>query len=212
MQHGNGMLCVNRSLISLRPGIKYVFHDARMHCLRQGVATNRVRFRSFVAEEVVVWSALINDRSAAGEFGTCWWTHFSRTRWSHCDGGQSSDIDMDRDTHTWERPATCTLFLINLSQLNYPIHVSNKYLFIIRRLFLYMEHTVLYHASIGCLAASRMWLEILYAARTEMTSWWWIIIYSKHVGDSWIGIINEKRYVYCCSFSRTKWDPKTTGI
>ena len=59
------------SLISLRPGIQDVFHNARMRSLRQGAATNRVRVRSVVTEEVVVWSALMNDRSAAGEIGTC---------------------------------------------------------------------------------------------------------------------------------------------
>jgi hypothetical protein len=42
-----------------------------------------------------------------------------------------------RDTHTWEWPRRFTLFLINLFQLNYPLHVSNKWLFIIRSLFLY---------------------------------------------------------------------------
>jgi len=29
-------------------------------------------------------------------------------------------------TNTWERPTRCTLFLINLFQLNYLLHVSNK--------------------------------------------------------------------------------------
>jgi len=51
--------------------------------------------------------------------------------------------------YTWERPTRWTLFLINLFQLNYPLHVSNKYMFINRRLFLYMQHTVFYHASAG---------------------------------------------------------------
>jgi len=31
---------------------------------------------------------------------------------------------------------------------DYPLHVSNKQLFIIRRLFLYTKHTVFYHASV----------------------------------------------------------------
>ena len=35
----------------------------------------------------------------------------------------------------------------------YPLHVSNKQLSIIRRSFLYTQHTVFYHASMGCLAA-----------------------------------------------------------
>jgi hypothetical protein len=41
-------------------------------CVAYGrvVATNRVRVRSVVAEEVVVCSALRNDRSAAGDIGT----------------------------------------------------------------------------------------------------------------------------------------------
>jgi hypothetical protein len=42
-----------------------------MHSLRQGVATNRVRVRNVVADEAVVWFALMNDRSAAGEIATC---------------------------------------------------------------------------------------------------------------------------------------------
>jgi len=29
-------------------------------------------------------------------------------------------------TYTWQRPTRCTIFLINLYQLNYHIHVSNK--------------------------------------------------------------------------------------
>jgi len=39
---------------------------------------------------------------------------------------------MHRDTRTSERPTRCTLFLNNLFQLNYPRHVSKKWLFIIR--------------------------------------------------------------------------------
>jgi hypothetical protein len=60
-----------KGLISLRLGIQELFHKARMHSLRQGVATNSLRVRNVVAEEVVVWSALMNDRSAAREIGTC---------------------------------------------------------------------------------------------------------------------------------------------
>jgi hypothetical protein len=40
--------------------------------------------------------------------------------------------------------------------LNYPLHVSNKQLFIISRLFLYTQHTVFYRASMRCLAATTM--------------------------------------------------------
>jgi len=32
--------------------------------------------------------------------------------------------------------------------------------------------------------------KILYAACTEVTSWWWAVICSKHVEDSLIGIKN----------------------
>ena len=39
-----------------------------------------------------------------------------------------------------ESPTRCTLFLINLFQLNFPINVSNKYIFIIRSLFLYTQY------------------------------------------------------------------------
>ena len=48
------------------------------------------------------------------------------------------------------------IFLINLFKLNYPLHVSNKYMFIIRRLFLYTQHIVFYHESMGCPAANTM--------------------------------------------------------
>ena len=30
-----------------------------------------------------------------------------------------------RDTYTWERPTSCTHFLINLSQLDYPLHYQS---------------------------------------------------------------------------------------
>ena len=39
------------------------------------------------------------------------------------------------------------------------LHVSNKQLFIIRRLFLYTLRTVFYRASVGCLAANTKCLE-----------------------------------------------------
>jgi len=59
------------SLIHVRLGFQDVFHNARMHSLWHGVATDRVRVRNAVAEEVVVSSAVMNDRSAAGKIGTC---------------------------------------------------------------------------------------------------------------------------------------------
>ena len=59
------------SLINIRLGIQDVFPNARMHSLWHWVATNRVRVRNAVAEEVVVCSAVMNDRSAAGEIGIC---------------------------------------------------------------------------------------------------------------------------------------------
>jgi hypothetical protein len=87
------------SLISLRPGIQDVFHDARM---RQGVATNRVRVRSVVAEVAVFWSAVTNGRSVAGLGRSA--LAGGRTSGdpdgSHRDEGQSSDMDLHRDTHT----------------------------------------------------------------------------------------------------------------
>jgi len=57
------------------------------------------------------------------------------------------------------------LYLNNLFQLNSPLHVSNKYLFIIRRLFLYRQHTVF---------PMHVWRrdawEILYVVCIELTS------------------------------------------
>jgi len=55
--------------------------------------------------------------------------------------------------HIHENDQQYALFL-NLFQLNCPLHVSNKYLFIIRRLFLYTQHIVFFHASLGCLATN----------------------------------------------------------
>jgi len=37
-----------------------------------------------------------------------------------------SDLDKWPCTYTWEWPTRCTLFPINLFQLNYSLHVSNK--------------------------------------------------------------------------------------
>jgi len=61
--------------------------------------------------------------------------------------------------YMWEWSTRCTLFLIKLFHLNYPVHVSNKLMFISRRLFLYTHHILYYHASMGCPAANTMWLE-----------------------------------------------------
>ena len=86
------------SLISLRPGIQDVFHNARIRSLRQGVATNSVRVRSVVAEEVVVWSAVMNDRT--GQQHLLIDTLQGDPDGSHRDEGQSSDIEVHRDTHS----------------------------------------------------------------------------------------------------------------
>jgi hypothetical protein len=45
---------------------------------------------------------------------------------------------------------------MNGPSCKYPLHVSNKWLFIIRRLFLYTQHTVFYHASMECLRHSSL--------------------------------------------------------
>ena len=44
----------------------------------------------------------------------------------------------------------------------------------------------------GCMAANKMWLELMHgkilnATCTEITLWWWTIVCSKHIEDSWTG-------------------------
>jgi len=47
-----------------------------------------------------------------------------------------------RSTDTWGRPTRCTIYIINVFQLNDSLIATNKYLFIIRRLFLYTLRSV----------------------------------------------------------------------
>ena len=96
-------------------------------------------------------------------------------------------------SYMWARPTRCTPYFLYLFQLYCPLHVSNEQVHHQEVTSVHAAYSV-FHACMWCIVANRLWLgsnrnmlatrqwKMLYAACTEVTSWWWTF-YSKHVED-----------------------------
>ena len=112
------------------------------------------------------------------------------------------------------------LYLINLFQLNFPLHVSNKQVHRQEVISVPAAYSIS-HAWMGCPAVNTIWLElffhsnnimlpaghhidawgVLYAGGTEITAWWWTCLFETCRGKfNWNKLMSKR--------TGLEWDPR----
>ena len=130
-------------------------HTVKIYYITYYISPTRFGHNSDLHQDATRWKSIfVKLKLAEREYG-------DRNKQNGAAGYVASTccVALDVSKQICERPTRCTILLINLFQLHFPVQVSNKQ-FIISRLFLYTQHTAYLMHVLRCLAADMLWLEL----------------------------------------------------